>query len=31
MVTEFIVAVIPSKIPAAAAIIKVDRKNMIPQ
>jgi hypothetical protein len=31
IVTEFIVAVIPSKIPAAAAIINVDRKNMIPQ
>jgi hypothetical protein len=31
MVTEFILAVIPSKIPAAVAIIKVDRKNMIPQ
>ena len=31
MVTEFILAVIPSKIPAAVAIISVDKKNMIPQ
>jgi hypothetical protein len=31
IVTELIVAVILSKIPAVVAIINVDRKNMMPQ
>jgi len=31
IVTELIVAVIPSKIPAAVAMINKDRKNIIPQ